>query len=58
MVEICNAQKLLTNGKTNFILSKLEHDHIEDVICFHKSKITIIIMETIIVYKSFNVKTW
>ena len=49
---------LLTNGKTNFILSKLEHDHIEDVICFHKSKITIIIMETIIVYKSFNVKTW
>ena len=54
---MCNAPNLLTNGKKNFILSKLEHDHIEDVICFHKSKITIIIMETIIVYKSFNVKT-
>ena len=54
---MCNAPNLLTNGKKNFILSKLEHDHIEVVNCFHKSKITIMIMETVIVYKSFNGKT-
>ena len=34
----------------------LIHDHIEYVNCFHKSKITVMIMETIIVYKSFNGK--
>ena len=34
----------------------LIHDHIEYVNCFHKSKITDMIMETIIVYKSFNGK--
>ena len=34
----------------------LIHDHIEYVNCFHKSKITVMIMKTIIVYKSFNGK--
>ena len=34
----------------------LNHDHIEDINCFHKSKITVMIMKTIIVYKSFNGK--
>ena len=34
----------------------LNHDLIEDVNCFHKSKITIMIMKTIIVYKSLMEK--
>ena len=34
----------------------LIHDHKEYVNCFHKSKITVMIMKTIIVYKSFNGK--
>ena len=34
----------------------LIHDRIEYVNCFHKSKITVMIMKTIIVYKSFNGK--
>ena len=43
--------------KQSSYFPNLIHDHIEDVNCFDKSKITIMIMETIIVYKSFNGKT-